>query len=96
MGRWLRGGAGWSWVGRAHSLGRSAIGREQVQCRRFSIAIRRDLAALEEGLADPQSMDHDELTRAVEAADRAGSIVTEHVRSIIDAAQAKAVEAKFR
>ncbi len=34
----------------------------------------------------------EELSRAVEAADRAGSIVTDHVRSIIDAAQARAGE----
>lgn len=37
-------------------------------------------------------MDQDEFTRAVEAADRAGSIVSEHVRSIIDAAQKRAAE----
>ena len=43
-------------------------------------------------MADAQSMDQDELTRAIEAADRAGSIVTEHVRSIIDAAQQRAAE----
>lgn len=43
-------------------------------------------------MADPQSMDQEELSRAVEAADRAGSIVTEHVRSIIDAAQTRAAE----
>jgi cell division septum initiation protein DivIVA len=43
-------------------------------------------------LADPQSTDQDELSRAVEAADRAGSIVSEHVRSIIDAAQTRAAE----
>lgn len=36
--------------------------------------------------------EQDELNRAVEAADRAGSIVTEHVRSIIDAAQARAAD----
>ena len=49
-------------------------------------------AALEAGVADVQGMDQEELTRAVEAADRAGSIVTEHVRSIIDAAQQRAAE----
>lgn len=43
-------------------------------------------------LADPQSIDQNELTRAVEAAERAGSIVSEHVRSIIDAAQTRAAE----
>lgn len=43
-------------------------------------------------MADSQGMQQDELTRAVEAADRAGSIVTEHVRSIIDAAQSRAAE----
>lgn len=43
-------------------------------------------------MADPQRIDQDELTRAVEAADRAGSIVTEHVRSIIDAAETRAAE----
>lgn len=37
-------------------------------------------------------MQQDELSRAVEAAERAGSIVSEHVRSIIDAAQTRATE----
>ena len=35
-----------------------------------------------------------ELVRAVEAADRAGAIVTEQVRSIIDAAEASAEEVR--
>ena len=39
-----------------------------------------------------QGAHQDELSRAVEAADRAGSIVTDHVRSIIDAAQVRAAE----
>ena len=43
-------------------------------------------------MADPQGMQQDELSRAVEAAERAGSIVSEHVRSIIDAAQTRATE----
>lgn len=34
----------------------------------------------------------DELQGAIEAADRAGSIVTDHVRSIIDAAQTRAAD----
>ncbi len=34
----------------------------------------------------------DELVQAVEAADRAGAIVTDHVRSIIDAAESRAAE----
>ena len=37
-------------------------------------------------------MQQDDLSRAVEAAERAGSIVSEHVRSIIDAAQTRAAE----
>ncbi len=41
---------------------------------------------------NPQGVQQDELSRAVEAADRAGSIVTDHVRSIIDAAQVRAAE----
>lgn len=48
--------------------------------------------ALEAGLADVQRKEEEELNRAVEAADRAGSIVTEHVRSIIAAAQTRAAE----
>jgi len=43
-------------------------------------------------VADQQDNQGDDLTRAVEAAERAGSIVTEHVRSIIDAAQTRAGE----
>ena len=43
-------------------------------------------------MADTQDAQHDELTRAVEAAERAGSIVTDHVQSIIDAAQTRAAE----
>lgn len=43
-------------------------------------------------MADPQGTSQDELSRAVEAAERAGSIVTDHVRSIIDAAQTRAAE----
>ena len=34
----------------------------------------------------------DEINSAIEAADRAGSIVSDHVRSIIDAAQARAAD----
>jgi cell division septum initiation protein DivIVA len=41
---------------------------------------------------DRQSRESDELAQAVEAADRAGAIVTDHVRSIIDAAQSRAAE----
>ncbi len=41
---------------------------------------------------NPQGTQQDELSRAVEAAERAGSIVTDHVRSIIDAAQTRATE----
>lgn len=40
---------------------------------------------------DPQA-EQDDLSRAVEAAERAGSIVTDHVRSIIDAAETRATE----
>ncbi len=43
-------------------------------------------------MADHQSMRQDELTRAVEAAERAGSIVTDHVRSIVSAAESRAAE----
>lgn len=43
-------------------------------------------------MIDRPSGNQDEFTRAVEAADRAGAIVTEHVRSIIDAAQTRADE----
>ena len=43
-------------------------------------------------MIDRPGNEQDELTRAVEAADRAGSIVTDHVRSIIDAAQTRAAE----
>lgn len=43
-------------------------------------------------LVNPQGTQQDDLSRAVEAADRAGSIVTDHVRSIIDAAQTRAAE----
>lgn len=43
-------------------------------------------------MAETQDVHQDELSRAVEAADRAGSIVTDHVRSIIDAAQTRAAE----
>lgn len=43
-------------------------------------------------MAETQDVQQDELSRAVEAADRAGSIVTDHVRSIIDAAQTRAAE----
>jgi cell division septum initiation protein DivIVA len=39
-----------------------------------------------------QGRDNDDLLRAVEAADRAGAIVTDHVRSIIDAAESRANE----
>lgn len=39
-----------------------------------------------------QGAQQDDLSRAVEAAERAGSIVTDHVRSIIDAAQTRAGE----
>jgi cell division septum initiation protein DivIVA len=41
---------------------------------------------------DRQGRENDELAQAVEAADRAGAIVTDHVRSIIDAAQSRAAE----
>jgi cell division septum initiation protein DivIVA len=41
---------------------------------------------------DRQGRESDELAQAVEAADRAGAIVTDHVRSIIDAAQSRAAE----
>lgn len=43
-------------------------------------------------MVDGPSSEEDDLSRAVEAADRAGAIVTDHVRSIIDAAQARADE----
>jgi hypothetical protein len=39
-----------------------------------------------------QGREGDELAQAIEAADRAGAIVTDHVRSIIDAAQSRANE----
>jgi len=41
---------------------------------------------------DRPGRENDELASAVEAADRAGAIVTDHVRSIVDAAQARADE----
>jgi vacuolar-type H+-ATPase subunit E/Vma4 len=41
---------------------------------------------------DRQGRQSDELAQAVEAADRAGAIVTEHVRSIVDAAESRASE----
>jgi cell division septum initiation protein DivIVA len=41
---------------------------------------------------DRQGREGDELLQAVEAADRAGAIVTDHVRSIIDAAESRAAE----
>ena len=43
-------------------------------------------------MADRQGRENDELLEAVEAADRAGAIVTDHVRSIVEAAQARATE----
>ena len=43
-------------------------------------------------MAEPQGVQQDELSRAVEAAERAGSIVSDHVRSIIGAAQTRAAE----
>ena len=43
-------------------------------------------------MANPESMEQGDLARAVEAAERAGSIVTDHVRSIIDAANTRAAE----
>lgn len=43
-------------------------------------------------MAELQGNQQDELSRAVEAAERAGSIVTDHVRSIIDAAETRAQE----
>ena len=43
-------------------------------------------------MIDRQGRENDELAQAVEAADRAGAIVTDHVRSIIDAAQSRAAE----
>lgn len=43
-------------------------------------------------MADRKGRSSDELTKAVEAADRAGSIVTDQVRSIIEGAQARADE----
>ena len=43
-------------------------------------------------MAELQGTQQDDLSRAVEAAERAGSIVTDHVRSIIDAAQTRAAE----
>lgn len=41
---------------------------------------------------DRPRSEEDDLSRVVEAADRAGAIVTDHVRSIVDAAQARADE----
>lgn len=41
---------------------------------------------------DRQGRESDELAQAVEAADRAGAIVTDHVRSIVEAAQSRAAE----
>lgn len=46
-------------------------------------------------MADGRGTDEEERTRAIEAAERAGSIVTDHVRSIIDAAQARARETEL-
>ena len=43
-------------------------------------------------MVEQQDMQQDELSRAVEAAERAGSIVSDHVGSIIDAAQTQAAE----
>lgn len=43
-------------------------------------------------MVDRQGRENDELLQAAEAADAAGGIVTDHVRSIIDAAQARAEE----
>ncbi len=43
-------------------------------------------------MVDRQGREDDELVQAVEAADRAGAIVTDHVRSIVEAAQARATE----
>ena len=43
-------------------------------------------------MIDRQGRQNDELLQAVEAADRAGAIVTDHVRSIIDAAESRANE----
>lgn len=43
-------------------------------------------------MVDSQGREDDELLQAVEAADRAGAIVTDHVRSIVEAAQARATE----
>lgn len=42
--------------------------------------------------ANQPSPEGDRLIQAVEAADRAGAIVTDHVRSIVDATQARADE----
>jgi hypothetical protein len=39
-----------------------------------------------------QGREGDELAQAMEAADRAGAVVTEHLRSVIDAAQSRANE----
>lgn len=41
---------------------------------------------------DSQGTRQDDLSRAIEASERAGSIVSDHVRSIIDAAQTRAGE----
>ena len=41
---------------------------------------------------DPQGIRQADLARAVEASERAGSIVSDHVRAIIDAAQMRAGE----
>lgn len=43
-------------------------------------------------MVDPQGTRQDDLSRAIEASERAGSIVSDHVRSIIDAAQSRATE----
>ena len=43
-------------------------------------------------MIDRQGRENDELMQAIEAADRAGAIVTDHVRSIIDAAESRAKE----
>lgn len=43
-------------------------------------------------MIDRPGRENDDLMQAVEAADRAGAIVTDHVRSIIDAAQSRAAE----
>lgn len=43
-------------------------------------------------MAESQGTHQDDLSRAIEASERAGSIVSDHVRSIIDAAQSRAGE----